>query len=638
MKRAAGSGLALLIIAALMLSFAPCPAEEQNDRQGWTVMVYMVGSDLESMGELGSRNIDIMLSSLNEDTTLLIMMGGTQYWHRHRTGTQSALYEAKDGALTLLENVDTPMSDPGTLALLLAAGFRQSEGQHTALIFWDHGFGPVEGFGDDELCREDRRLTLDEIAAGLGYACPRKLDVIAFDACSMAGCETAYVLAPYAEYLLASQETVPDGGFDYTFLRTLSGAEDGCAFGEQAISCYTAYYRDLYERYPNHRRPYTLSLTRLSGMEALSQSLDAMLGDLGECIDRGELVEISHVRSERWGLSRSTTGEEYDFIDLRELAESCMVFSPAAGDVLDALDDCVASHDGSEAHANGLSLCFPYYANREQLSRWQTSLNLLHLPNGWHAFMTGYPGAVAAMGTIRRELNVERDGNRFTVRLLPEEERIFDRLKYFVYRALPEGGLCLVYGGNDYTLEGNVASVQYFGQCLMLTNGEEECVLPALLNQRDETHACYLADALAVTLNADSFETHSLPIKMRIEYSDEAGYELLSGFEVSDELVSGRRDIKPDEIFELMVVSYCFPVPSPEELPVPFYRLPDRLLPENTSLYVGGLQGEGANRDEARSLTISSGTLPESGETYYIQLVMVDVFNHETASPILELQ
>ena len=43
----------------------------------------------------------------------------------------------------------------------------------------------------------------------------RKIDIIGFDACFMSSFEVAHALRPYARYMLASEETEPNKGWDY---------------------------------------------------------------------------------------------------------------------------------------------------------------------------------------------------------------------------------------------------------------------------------------------------------------------------------------------------------------------------------------------------------------------------------------
>ena len=102
------------------------------------------------------------------------------------------------------------MGDPLTLSSFLNYGFDFFPADSYSLILWDHGGGPVLGYGVDENFRD--LLTLDELSEALEDsvgAHMTKLEWIGFDACLMSSLEVASVLAPYANYMIASQETEP---------------------------------------------------------------------------------------------------------------------------------------------------------------------------------------------------------------------------------------------------------------------------------------------------------------------------------------------------------------------------------------------------------------------------------------------
>ena len=90
--------------------------------------------------------------------------------------------------------------------------------QHYALIMWDHGGGWSMIASDDTLGAEgipmpDFQNALKDITAAAGVS---KLDVIGFDACLMAQMPVAVTVAPYADYMIASEELVPGLGWNYT--------------------------------------------------------------------------------------------------------------------------------------------------------------------------------------------------------------------------------------------------------------------------------------------------------------------------------------------------------------------------------------------------------------------------------------
>ena len=98
------------------------------------------------------------------------------------------------------------MGDPATLSLLLQYGTENFPASAYSLIFWGHGNGPLEG-----ICHDENRLwdalTLEELDSALSSSLfsSQKLSWIGFDTSITASIETAAKMAPYADYMIASQ-------------------------------------------------------------------------------------------------------------------------------------------------------------------------------------------------------------------------------------------------------------------------------------------------------------------------------------------------------------------------------------------------------------------------------------------------
>ena len=477
------------LILALLLAMAPFGGAENGDGSFWTIMVYMVGSDLETYSGTAVKDIKEMQQSLSGDTQLILLTGGARRWHNELDAASPVLSRLTPDGLVQLGTLDTCMGDKETLKALLREGISASNGGRLALIFWDHGYGPIEGFGNDITNPEDRRLSLNEIAQALDEAgCSgSRLSLIGFDACFMAGCETAFMLAPYADYLLASQEIEPDYGWDYGFLSALDASCSAMDMGLNVMAAYQASC-ETNNRVSHQKHPYTLSLVRLDRLSGLTQALNLMLGELSYIIHGDELASVSSVRVGKWGIGRYGDEAEYDFIDLYELAGDCMSLSANAESVTAALDECVVGCVGdadSAQHAHGLSIYFPQFADMNRTAAWQQKLTDLPLPSEWKSFITDYPMAVKSAETIDNEVRAEAANGVYTVELSDAEMFVFNRLKYFVYAGTPEEGLCLVYAGNDYELNEASASVKYDRQCLIISNGKKSVLLPAMMIQSD---------------------------------------------------------------------------------------------------------------------------------------------------------
>lgn len=96
------------------------------------------------------------------------------------------------------------------------------------LIFWNHGSGAINRtfLSEKSVCFDDttgNNLTDAKMVTALKYVVNvlrkgKKIDVIAFDACLEAGIEIFDTLTPYSNYVVASEQTIPEEGYHYSLI------------------------------------------------------------------------------------------------------------------------------------------------------------------------------------------------------------------------------------------------------------------------------------------------------------------------------------------------------------------------------------------------------------------------------------
>lgn len=223
--------------AMLTAGLAACGGGDDEDgtKVRTTVLVYMLGSDLESRSGQATLNLQEMLSTPgNSQVRVLITTGGADKvdpkglvsnWETVKR------FELADGRLNELRDLGRQnMDEAATLQDFLAWGCKTAPAERYMLMLWDHG-GGCYGFGADENFPDDPGLmripsltsALDAFQKSSGIT----LDYIGFDACLMATVEVAHQLQPYARFLGASQELEPGSGWDWQAnTKTLSAQPD----------------------------------------------------------------------------------------------------------------------------------------------------------------------------------------------------------------------------------------------------------------------------------------------------------------------------------------------------------------------------------------------------------------------------
>ncbi len=175
-----------------------------------TVFVYMNGSDLESEdGEATEDLCEMLAANISSQVNVLVETIGTKSWSK-RLGIASdhtQRYKAEAGNLVLVDDSlgQLDCTSPDTLADFISWGAENYPANRYILIFWDHGAGPVYGFGYDEHQSEDSVLTIDEIQTAIRQS-GIYFDIIGMDSCIMSSLELCCAMYNYCDYMILSED------------------------------------------------------------------------------------------------------------------------------------------------------------------------------------------------------------------------------------------------------------------------------------------------------------------------------------------------------------------------------------------------------------------------------------------------
>ena len=352
-----------------------------------TLMVYMCGSNLESRGGAGSKDLLEMASSGYDPSkvNLLVMTGGSKRWALNLPKDSLCIYTPDGDNLKMLEAYDSAsMGDPACLKTLLDYGYTNYPASNYALILWNHGGGPMNGVCIDELYRADT-LTMEELHSALAAspAADEKLEWIGFDACLMGSAEVAELMSPFARYMIASEETEPGNGWDYSFLRGLEADEDGAATARRIIDGYFAAADDGFDL--------TLSCVDLSKLENLKARLDTLFESME--IGNGNYALFSFAAGNTRSFGKAAGDDySYDLIDLQALIE---MLSPQQEEnarlALEALDDAVVCTKNTR-ESGGLSVYHPYENKADYAGSWSELYPTLGFSEGYTDYITRFAG------------------------------------------------------------------------------------------------------------------------------------------------------------------------------------------------------------------------------------------------------
>lgn len=264
----------LLCVSAF---FFVCVAEAMAQKP-WTFLVYMAAAndlnpyaplDLQEMMKVGSNdNINVIVYlTLHEDGQPKV--------------TQK-LYIDQGFATQIGDDMVRDSGDVATLEEALEWACTDYPADHMAVVMWNHGSGPLNrskmmmmpkgvcydydtnNYLTDRDCLQAFSWARDALRDG------NKFDIIAFDACLLASLEMAYTLSSCADYLVASEETIPGDGYQYAYLLTpfVTGILDPLSFAQQMVSSYKQEYAGTLD--------FTLSATDLNAVQSLVNNCNAI--------------------------------------------------------------------------------------------------------------------------------------------------------------------------------------------------------------------------------------------------------------------------------------------------------------------------------------------------------------------------
>ncbi len=324
-----------------------------------TLMVYVCGTDLESRSGMASADLQEMTAAaLSDQVNLLVCTGGCKQWKNDVVSSSvNQIYKVEQGGLRRLveDNGTAAMTSPDNLTGFLQFCAQRYPADRYQLILWDHGGGALSGYGYDEKNPGSGSMNLSSLQKALEQS-KLHFDFIGFDACLMATLETALAVEPYADYLIASEETEPGIGWYYTnWLGQLSKntSTPTVELGRQIADDFVSACN---QRCPGQKT--TLSVVDLAELKAtVPEQFGSFAAATSQMLSQQNYQAVSDARSGSREFAASSRIDHVDLVDFatRLDTEQGEALSQA---VLGAVKYNKTS--SSMTNAYGLSVYFPY--------------------------------------------------------------------------------------------------------------------------------------------------------------------------------------------------------------------------------------------------------------------------------------
>ncbi len=317
---------------AVLKKDVPLPQAKKK----WTVLVYMDGDN--NLSPFSSLDIEEMIKTGSGDNMNIVVLWDNDPSQDSGASSRHGYYYIEKGGVVLLKDTgEVNMGSAATAKKFIDYAIKNFSAEHYMWVYWNHG-GAVDrrsrGIswddtnGGDHLTETEQKGIADYFVKKAG----KKIDILGFDACLMATAEIAYQYKNTADYLVASEETIPGKGWDYNFLSKIKTTPSisPVNLAKQVL----AYYKKFYTPTGDGGSA-TLSVMDLAHAGDLARAIDDFsLAAMKSGVSGAEFKKISQGLP-MFGAYSSGTKKYYFTRDLYEYFEKASVLSSLPKSVKD---------------------------------------------------------------------------------------------------------------------------------------------------------------------------------------------------------------------------------------------------------------------------------------------------------------
>ncbi len=469
--------LCVFLVCIMLILAAGCTKADTAPVETTTLMVYMIGSDLESKSGAGTEDLQEMAQSGVDlsKVNVLVYAGGSPTWHSDLADPEqhTLLRLTETGFETVAATDSYSMGLSQCLSSFLTYSYENFPANRYGLILWDHGNGPVIGYGKDMLFDNDC-LTLTEMSQALAnspFHSENRLDWVGFDACLMASAELASTWAPYADFLVASQEVEPSFGWNYGFLSNVSACDTQTLL-KTITSSYLDDCLDYFEDRGYQDRDTTLSCLDLSKIGELESAINALFTRAAADVQT-EYNQLTARRANTRALGRASTGSEYDLVDLQDMAMWLGEMYPQeATDLIHAIENMVVVNATNAQGLCGMSLYYPFHNKPYYEKDWSAAYTQLGTYPAYQQYLEGYESIWLESDKLDSASSEtpEEDGGVYTLQLTQEQTENLASAKYYILIRDGEEYFTRIFASSDVDNENGLLTAGFDGNVLYVTD------------------------------------------------------------------------------------------------------------------------------------------------------------------------
>lgn len=493
-------GIVLAIILTISILFLVLFRDKNYSR---TIMVYMVGSNLESENGLGTVDLNsINYNNMdNKNIKVVLIAGGSERWdNNYIDENETSIYELTASGYKKVKTQDIQnMGDSKVFSNYLNYVYENYKTDKYDLIFWNHG-GAIYGSEFDDLSGDN--LTLEEMRVGLSnsnFNKNNKLETVIFRTCLNGTIEIADTFKDYSDYLVASEEITLGSSITgvLNFINDIEPNDTGTDVGIKFVNSYKEQISKLKNYYGSSEYIYsTYSVVDLSKIEKLVESLNSFVDDINVSENYNK---IAKTRSNLYQYAYTQSSDPtYDTVDLYNLVNNLKDLSlDKANVVLNNLESAIVYNWATNDKSRGMSIYFPYNGSNDIKKYFLNVYKSLNSFSSYNNFISNFylvqTNQTRAYSFNSNKTNIKTTNNKsdFSLELTDEQLEGYARAEYLVFMDKGEGYYWPVYKGKEVTLDGNTLNASINGKAFKLVDGENEYLLPLYESYNDKNYIKY---------------------------------------------------------------------------------------------------------------------------------------------------
>ena len=533
-----------------------------------TIMIYMNGSDLESKYLAATKDIDeVTNSSINyNDVNILIYTGGTKKWHNENIpNDKQGLFEIDESGLHLIEEYDATvnMLDYENLKFLLNYGYENYDTEYYDLILWDHGAGPIYGYGYDEYNKLDS-MSISEIKKALDdspFVEDNKLEIIGFDACLMSSVEIASTLSSHANYMVASQEFEPGSGWDYGFLENVNKNTTTQEFGKLIIDYFEQYYMSK-----DYAKGISLSLLKLNKIDNVIKYTNQLFSKIDDDLVI-DFSSISRTRSNSKSYGRlSNENYYYDLVDFNDLLNKLpSKYEDDVNYLKASLSDLIVYQKTDLTDTNGVSIFFPY-ENKKDVEKSLEMYKELDFSESYYNFVSDFSNKLVGQKISNwdisdNEIESYGEGN-ISLTLNEDIIKNYSKADYIIFEKTSNGLFIPIFSGSDIEIKDNKMSTAIEKKSLIVKDKDgNQMYLTAIEAVKGNNYVSYYIPATISKFDTDTLKIDVIGVYIDFVVDSEHPNGYISNIypiDLNDNLTYSKVKIDLKEWDDLSLLSYKY--------------------------------------------------------------------------------